>query len=107
MVARALFALPTFRNIAAAYALLLFASYSLNGFITPHLMRSWGLPLWQAGLAGGVGGGVMLGVGTLGDGFLAERLARRDRRWLAWTPALAMLCGAPLCAIAFAGISPA
>lgn len=100
-VAATLFAKPTFRHLAAAVALTLFAAYAISAFFVPHLMRSFGLSLQAAGLYGGVGGGLMLGIGTILGGFLAQRLARRDRRWMLWTPGTAMALAAPLCLATF------
>ncbi|KQS03657.1 hypothetical protein ASG11_04865 [Sphingomonas sp. Leaf357] len=100
-VARTLFGKPSFRHLTAGTALTLFAAYGIASFIVPHLMRSYALDLRQAGIIGGVGGGVMLGLGTLGGAFLAQRAARHDRRWLIRTPALFIAAAAPLGLIAF------
>jgi predicted MFS family arabinose efflux permease len=100
-VARGLFAKPSFRHLAAATSLTLFATYGIASFIVPHLMRSYALSLRAAGLIGGVGGGVMLGLGTLGGAFVAQRAARRDRRWLILTPAICIAAAAPLGMMAF------
>jgi predicted MFS family arabinose efflux permease len=100
-VAQSLFAKPSFRHLAAGTALTLFATYGIASFIVPHLMRSYAMSLRAAGLIGGVGGGVMLGLGTLGGAFLAQRAARHDRRRLILTPAIFVATAAPLGLIAF------
>lgn len=100
-VAELLLRKPTFRQIAFGAGVMLFGSYGLIQFTTPHLMRTFALPLRDASLLGGVGLGIMLGVGTLGGGFLAQRLAIRDRRWMVWTIAAAMAFAAPLCLLTF------
>lgn len=100
-VARLLFAKPTFRQLMAGASVMLFGSYAVIHFATPHMMRTFALSLGWASVVGGVGTGLMLGAGTIGGGFLAQRLARRDRRWLVWTIAGAMALAAPLCPLAF------
>lgn len=100
-VARMLAGKASFRQLAIAAALMLFASYGLIAFVTAHFIRSFGLPLGQAGLIGGVGLGVMLGIGTIAGGLFAQRLARTDRRWLVWAMAWAMVAAAPLCTFGF------
>jgi MFS family permease len=44
-------------------------------------------------------------IGTLGGGYLADRLARRDPRWLAWLPAVACTVSGPIYVIALASDS--
>ena len=100
-VARLLLGKPTFRQLAIGAALMLFGSYAVIHFVTSHLMRTFDLPLRDAGLIGGVGTGLMLGAGTLIGGFGAQYLARRDRRWMIWVIALSMAIAGPLCAAAF------
>lgn len=101
-VAATLFAKPTWRHLTIAASLSVFTAYGIAAFVTPHLMRSFALDVRTAGILGGVGGGAALGVGTLIGGFTAQRLATRDRRWMAWTPGIAMLLAAPLSMLAFA-----
>ncbi len=70
-------------------------------FIPSFLTRNLHTPLDIVSTAyGGVLGGATL-VGSLGGGWLADRLSQRDVRWLAWLPAIAFVCAAPLYAIAF------
>lgn len=45
--------------------------------------------------------GVFGGIGTVGSGFLADRLGRRDSRWYIWMPGLAMVLSAPLYVVTF------
>lgn len=101
-VAATLFGKPTWRHLTIAASLSVFTAYGIAAFVTPHLMRSFALDVRAAGILGGVGGGLALGVGTLIGGFTAQRLASRDRRWMVWTPGIAMLLAAPLAVLAFA-----
>jgi predicted MFS family arabinose efflux permease len=100
-VIRLLFGKAAFRHLAAATALTLFAAYGVINFITPDLIRSYGVSLKSASLIGGVGGGLALGAGTLVGGFVSQRLARRDERWMMWTPGWGLLLAAGACAAAF------
>ncbi len=101
-VARLLLGKHSFRQLVIASSLMLFASYAVLHFATSHMMRTFALPLGWASIVGGVGSGVMLGIGTIGGGFLAQRLARRDPRWLLWSVGAAMAVAAPACLLAFA-----
>lgn len=100
-VTRLLLKKPTFRQLVIAASVMLFGSYAVIHFATTHMMRTYSLPLSWASIVGGIGTGLMLGTGTIGGGFLAQRLARRDRRWVLWTIGGAMALAAPLCALAF------
>lgn len=100
-VARMLWAKPTFRQMLIAGSVMLFGSYAVIHFATAHMMRTFALPLSWASVVGGIGTGLMLGIGTIGGGFLAQRLATRDRRWLLWAVGIAMALAAPLCVLAF------
>ena len=108
-VARLLWAKPTFRQMVMAGSVMLFGAYAVIQFATPHMMRTFALSLGWASIVGGVGTGLALGAGTIGGGFLAQRLARRDRRWLLWSVGGAMALAAPLCLLAFttAAMGPA
>jgi MFS family permease len=85
----------TFIHITLATSLLAFTGFSAGSWIPPFLIRSHGMGLgeigtWLALLS------VTAGVaGTLGGGFLGDRLARRDLRWYLWLPVIFMLAGVP------------
>lgn len=94
--ARLMLRKPTFRQLAMGAGVMLFGSYGVIHFMTPHLMRTFGMSLRDASLLGGVGLGIMLGIGTISGGFIAQKLAVRDRRWVVWTIATAMTLAVPL-----------
>ncbi|WP_308480835.1 MFS transporter [[Mycobacterium] burgundiense] len=79
-----LLAKPSYRAIVAGAACVSFAGYSLTTFAPAFLMRSRGMSLgavaWQYGLASGLTG--ILGLLLVGR--IADRLSRRDPRWLLW-----------------------
>jgi len=86
---------PTFRHLAMALPLFVCASYVLNIWGPAFLIRIHGLTKTEIGLWFGLIIGISGGVGSLAGGFIADRLARRDRRWYAWLPALATLGAVP------------
>jgi len=86
---------PTFRHLTMALPLFVCASYVLNIWGPTFLMRVHGLTKTEIGLWFGLIVGLAGGLGSLAGGFVADRLARRDRRWYAWLPAVATLCAVP------------
>ena len=86
---------PTFRHLTMALPLFVCASYVLNIWGPAFLIRTHGLTKSEIGLWFGLVVGVGGGVGSIVGGLLSDRLARRDRRWYAWLPALATLAAVP------------
>ena len=70
-------------------------------FIPSFLVRLMHLPLARASAMYGTVTSAASVVGTLGGGWLGDRLGRRDPRWFAWLPAIACLITAPLFICAF------
>jgi predicted MFS family arabinose efflux permease len=95
-VLKFLWSRKSFRHMTIATALLAFGGFAAATWIPPFLIRSHGMGLgeigtWLALLS------IVSGVaGTLGGGFLGDRLAKRDIRWYVWLPAIALVIGAPL-----------
>jgi MFS family permease len=94
-VLRFLWSSRTFRHITMGTSLLAFTGFASANWIPPFLIRSHGMGLGEVGtalalltLAGGVSG-------TLGGGFLGDRLAARDLRWYVWLPVIFLLIGIP------------
>ncbi len=93
-----------FRHLLAGASLVSFASFGINTFLPIFMVRNYGLNVADAGLSFGLIVGIASGLGTLLGGFGAERLARRDARWLLRAPALGFVVGAP---ILMAGVAQA
>lgn len=73
---------------ALGLILYFFMPYGVLIFVPSYLTRVLHVPLAELSVAyGTVSAGASL-VGTLGGGWLADRLMRRDVRWLAWLPAI-------------------
>ncbi|NMP33186.1 MFS transporter [Thalassotalea sp. M1531] len=85
----------SFRHLALGSALTAFVSYGLVSWaasymIRIHAMSTGELGTWLA-LIIGVGGAV----GVFGGGVVADKLAKTDKRWYAWLPALVGLISLP------------
>lgn len=61
-----------------------------------NMIRLFGLGTGQVGTIVGIMAGLGGVIGSLGGGYLADRLSKRNRRWLLWIPALSMLAFFPL-----------
>jgi MFS family permease len=81
--------------------LFFFVAYGALVFAPSFLIRVLHVPLATVSLASGTLNAVGSVVGTLGGGWVADRLGRRDIRWLAWLPAAACALAAPIYAVAF------
>lgn len=86
----------------ASFALYFLFAYGTLIFIPSFLVRVLHVPLARASMTfGGVSAAATV-IGTLGSGWLADRLARHDVRWLAWLPAGACMLAIPFFLMAFA-----
>lgn len=98
---RHLAGLPAYRHLVAAGALSAVANYSIMTWSAPYWMRVFDLGSAEAGTTLALATGPATAAGVLLAGRIADRLSRRDARWLAWLPALACLLSLPT-GIAFA-----
>jgi len=100
------FATRSFRWLMAAAACQAFLGYAVLSWGATYLRRVFELSPGEAGVAFGGIAAVAGGIGSLGGGVLADRLARRDPRWYAWLSALVSLAAFPFAVIfALAGES--
>jgi len=85
----------SFRHLALGAALNAFAGYSISNWMASYMIRSHGMSTGELGtwlaLILGLGGAI----GVFAGGFLADRLAIRDKRWYMWLPALTGLVALP------------
>jgi predicted MFS family arabinose efflux permease len=100
-VVRFLWGKRTFRHLLAGFVLGGFALNAIANFALPFFLRGFGLPLATMGVLFGAMSFLSNGVGMLLGGFGVDRLARHDRRWSMWAPAIALLACIPLYAGAF------
>jgi len=85
----------SFVHICIAVTVFCISAYSVSVWGAPYQMRRFGVTtnvlgpaLSLIGLIAGIGG-VWLG------GWLGDKLGAKDRRWLVWIPAIALLVGIP------------
>jgi predicted MFS family arabinose efflux permease len=93
------FATRAFRWLMAAAACQAFLGYAVLSWAATYLRRVFEMSPGEAGVAFGGIAAVAGGIGSLGGGLLADRLARRDVRWYAWLSALVSLAAFPFAAI--------
>ena len=96
-----LWAKKSTRYVAVGGGLSAFCAYSVMNWMAPYMMRIHEMPASELGAWLALSVGVFGGIGTVGSGFLADRLGRRDSRWYIWMPGLAMALSAPLYLITF------
>jgi MFS family permease len=76
-------------------------AYGALIFIPSFLIRALHIPLAEVSVTYGAIAALASLVGTLGGGLLADRLGRRDVRWLAWLPAATCTVAGPIYLVAF------
>ncbi|MDA9298199.1 hypothetical protein N9Q31_04545, partial [Pseudomonadales bacterium] len=94
-VVRLLWSRVSFRHMALGAAFNAFASYSTSNWTASFFIRSHGMTTGELGtwlaLIIGLGGAI----GVVSGGVLADRLARNDKRWYMWLPAIAGFVSVP------------
>lgn len=94
-VLRAFFGNAVLRQLAAGSAIVVLVGYGVAAFLASFLIRRHGLDLGSVGLLTGLVNGAGAAVGTLGSGFMIDRLGLRDQRWYAWLPAWMVAASVP------------
>jgi MFS family permease len=85
----------SFLHLVAGMVIYFMIAYGALVFFPSYMVRVLHVPLESVGgLYGGVGALTAV-VGTLGGGWITDRLARRDVAWLGWSPALGLLLAWP------------
>jgi MFS family permease len=83
----------------AAAACQAFLGYAVLSWGATFLRRVFEMSAGEAGVAFGGIAALAGGLGSLGGGVLADRLARRDPRWYAWLSAIVSLAAFPFAVI--------
>jgi predicted MFS family arabinose efflux permease len=94
-----LFATRSFRWLMAAAACQAFLGYAVLSWGATYLRRVFEMSASEAGVAFGGIAALAGGLGVLGGGVLADRLARRDVRWYGWLSAIVSLAALPFAVI--------
>ena len=84
---RFLLSVPSLRNFVIASGLNTVGIYAILIWAVPYLSRVHEMPGSAAGARLAIASGLFTALGTLAGGPIADRLAARDTRWLAWMPA--------------------
>lgn len=87
---------PVLRQMIIALTVLAIFTSPTATFLGPFLARKFPISYTELGFI--VGMSMMLGasISTIVGGIIAQRLARRDERWLMWFPGITVALGAPL-----------
>lgn len=93
---RELFAKPSYRLLLAAAVFYALMAYGSAIFFPSFMVRSLGVSLAEVGLVYGLVSAAGALVGTIGGGFIADRLGQRSPSWYAWLPALGCALALPL-----------
>jgi MFS family permease len=96
-----LLAKRAFRHVLIAAGLATLGVGTVAQFLYTFIVRTFPISFAKAGLVFGLVSFLSLSSGLLLGGFGGDRLVRRDERWYAWAPAIAVLIGAPLHIAAF------
>lgn len=98
---RRLFARPTFAILVPGMIAMGLADYSLFLWLPSYFSRSFGDAPAEVGAQLTLFQGLPLLLATLLGGIVADRLVRRDERWLVWLPMVACLVAAPAILLLF------
>ena len=90
-----------FLGIAFGFGFIACATAACENWIPTYLIRAHGLSATEVGAISGLFQGLTGIIGALCFGILADRLARRDRRWYLWIPLLCTAGIAPLILLFF------
>lgn len=102
-----LWTLKSFRHLAVGAGLQAMVAYGTLQWFPSFFVRVHDYSVQDVGLVMGPLLGLAGLIGTVGSGLLADRLARRDRRWYLWMCALSMAIATPFTAAALIAGSPA
>lgn len=93
---RALFRKHSYRHLVIASTIYFFVVSGAVLFMPTHLIRALGVPIQQVGFYFGLTSASAAALGALVGGQLADKLSRKDPRWMVRFPAIAMIAVLPL-----------
>jgi len=99
-VLRRLLLLPSARQLVIGSTLAAMLGFGLNYFFTSLMVRRFGLGLGEAGLYAGLIASLPAALSVLGSGWLGDRFGARNPAAYALVPAVCLLAGGPLYALA-------
>lgn len=86
---------PVFGLCVMGSAFHLMYQYAAAAWSAAYYIRSFEVSLLEAGLLIGIGGALATGLGGVAGGFVGDWFAGKNRRWLAWWPALSVALAIP------------
>lgn len=92
---------PTYRHISVGTGLYVIVYIGVVSWLPSYFIRSFGMGLTEVGFWLAMSIGLSQLIGMVGCGVLTDIMVKRDVRWYAWIPALAMLISTPLFVIVF------
>lgn len=95
-----LFVLPSARNLVIGSALAAMLGFGLNYFFTSLMIRKFELGLAEAGFYSGLIASLPAALSVVGSGWLADRLSAKSPAAYALIPAVCLVIGGPLYALA-------
>lgn len=101
-----LWSMRSFRHLALGTALQSLVGYAIVNWLPSYMIRMHGMGTGEVGTWLALSAGAAGAIGTFGGGWVADRLAARDRRAYQWVPAAAAAMLIPLmCAVLMSGNS--
>ena len=91
----------SFWSMTAAATVAAFCGYGISSFQSLFINRSFGLTAGEAALMINVPVAIASSLGTLGTGWLAEKIGPRSPTAIAWLPAAGMTLSVPFYVLAF------
>jgi MFS family permease len=85
----------SFVLLSIALVLYFLVAYGALTWIPAYLIRVLKRPLVEVGTTYGVVAAISSLLGTLGGGWLMDKLSARDQRWLGWLPGLLLIASWP------------
>jgi MFS family permease len=92
---------PAFLHVMLGSTIASMGGFGINIFLSPYLIRHFGLQLGQAGLMSGLTSALPGSISMLGGGLLADALSKKDARFYAWIPGVGALLATPLYILSF------
>ncbi len=94
-VLQLLWSKKSFRYLSLAGGLSAFAGYGMTNWLASFIIRTYGMSTGEVGSWLALSVGIMGGAGTFASGYIADKLARKDKRWYMWLPAIASVTMIP------------
>ncbi|WP_430420375.1 spinster family MFS transporter [Phenylobacterium sp.] len=91
----------SFWSMTTAATIAAFCGYGISSFQSLFINRTFGLTAGEAALMINVPVAIASSLGTLGTGWLAEKLGSRSPTAIAWLPAIGMTLSVPFYVLAF------